>query len=204
MKKLTIILVLLCSTFNFAKTTADSLTKTNNIKKNLFSFYPFAIVGNSLAVSYERRIFSENALRLVLGFGSAEDSKYYSAKDFSEFFSELQFRIYPIKKKNDKLNYGFYLAPYLLAKTRSFTYTTYIQFPVFNDVTNKLNQNAFSGGVLVGYNLMFLERISLDLYVGGGMMTTNTKTPESANNNPINQYIKGINFHLGFNLGVSF
>lgn len=205
MKKALIVFILFLYQINFAKTGADTTVaiKKEN-RKNLFSFYPFAIGGSAIVVSYERKILSENALRIVIGFGSSEDQKLYDFKNYSELYSELQYRFYPISSLKSKYYNGIYMAPYILAKIRGYEKTITESEPIFTEITTKYNQNAFSGGLLIGYNHTFLERISLDFYLGGGMMLTNSKTPDFLRHIPINQYIRGVSFHIGFNVGFNF
>ncbi len=195
-----------------AQTKSDSV-KATKVRKNLLSLYPFAFAANSLTLSVERRITTENSLRFVAGFSSADESAYYSIKGLTEFYGEFQLRVHPIASKKLPYNNGFYVAPFLLAKTRSFTSKLLVVAnnnnnnsydpnnpPFYQELETK--QSAISGGVVIGYNYILIERISIDLYLGGGMMHTNKSVPENMINPTINEYGKGVKFHIGFNVGI--
>lgn len=212
MKKLLLILVLLFSIHSiYAQNSTDSVVKPKiEYRKNIFSFYPLGLIGNSLLVSFERRITTENALRGVFGFGSAENTSISNLNNLLELYGEIQFRIYPIQLKKDKLNYGFFVAPYFLAKHRSFSREVITNIPTgqftYIDKRETINtaQSAISGGVVVGYNYVFLERISLDFYLGGGMMYVDVKTPNDVRDLTINEYSNGVKLQIGLSVGISF
>lgn len=163
-------LALSCGAFSVF---AQELPK-NNVKLNLLQF-----VGKTISVEYERALnnnFSINgtvalmpkgALPFSSSFSSVvDDSSIIEDTKLGAFSLAVEGRYYTSKTKD--VMQGFYLAPFV--KYSKYDLNTLIEYTAV-DVDSQLpvsgNINAFSGGLAVGLQWIFSNRISLDWRIIG-------------------------------------
>lgn len=184
----------------------DSTAKDINYRKNkvIVCLYPFAFLGNSLTVGIEYKLFKYNSFRLILGYATAEQSNYYEVKNLNEFYSELQYRVYPNRKSINNMN-GIFFGMYGLAKTRSYDrMVSNNNFNFTSTTTQQFNNQAGGMGLIVGIQGILYRVISVDFYLGGGLILPVKSEANGISNNVINSYKKEVNFHTGISVGYTF
>lgn len=148
----------------------------NNVKLNLLP-----LVGSTISVEYERALnkdFSLNGTVALMPKGSlpfsssisslADDSAILDATKLGAFSLALEGRYYTSRTKEAMR--GFYLAPYVKYSTYNINSRVDFDVPSTNtksDIPISGNLNAFSGGVAVGLQWIFSNRISLDWRIIG-------------------------------------
>jgi len=198
MKKSIAILLLLASNALFAQ--------ENSLKTSLTD----ALLGH-FNLSYERALTEKGALAVKFGYWQPTSSLLMNKKAFTPeaynlqqsdggFNVSVEYRLYLSTKS--ALN-GFYVAPYLRFFNQSGLFEDEIDSRLF-DVNVKLN--TFGLGAQIGYQWVFNEAFTLDLYFfGAGVDRYGTKIkytlkqPDanfdySTITNDVNEVFKNINY----------
>jgi len=177
----------------------------NESKKDLEPFmvstYPFSFVGSSLAMGFEHRIGDKSALKVIPAYALSESNSFYNVNELEEVYVEAQYRFY----LGDQVLDGVFTGPYLLYKNMSFKSTSVTTNKIGNTGNPELKSfstSAINLGYFIGYQLVTNFHMSLELYVGGGMMSPNGAYKQLPDNT-FNVYKKGVVPHLGFSIGVN-
>ncbi|MFY0651017.1 MAG: hypothetical protein JXQ96_03240 [Cyclobacteriaceae bacterium] len=147
----------------------------------------------------------------MLGLGLTSTNNEYSESGYK---AEIQYRYYPLKftenegrKAGSKYHGGIYASIYLhhSYNVRSSPYYDYNN-PDPTPMENKRKILAFNPGVTIGYQKTFFEKLYLDVYVGGGIRTTNVSDSQSGfidyNDGIFDENYKGIFPKIGFSIGL--
>lgn len=192
MKKIAKIFTLLLVVVAFAAPSKsfaqESAGKKNIIKANLLS--PFV---GSYNFFYERALASKTSLQLGAGFVSLTSN----GTGFTGFSVTPEFRFYP----SGKSPRGFFVAPFARYNNLSLT----VKDGIGNE--GKATLTTVGGGLNVGYQWIFGDIISLDLFAGpvfnSGNVTveTNGFTEDSFS---VGSFSGGTGIRFGLTLGVAF
>ena len=179
----------------FALTTGAVQAQNNIFKINILS--PVVSTGS---VFYERTIADDKSLQLGLfytGF-SVGDTK------FSGFGVTPEFRKYLSSSK--QAPEGFYLAPFL--RYQSFNLETEYSNDWSSDsrtTTAEATYNTFGGGLLIGKQWVFIDRIVLDTFFGPSYNAGNIKAKDGADEETFETgAFGGFGIRTGVALGIKF
>jgi hypothetical protein len=161
----------------------------------------FSPVVRTLSLTYERA-FSDNIsgqLNFFYTFGGK-----IGDTQLSGFGITPEFRYYP---SGERMR-GFHLTPFI--RYQSFTLKTEYTDTDPNTFLTK-NEEAkatltgIGGGLLVGYQWLFGERISLDLFAGPAYISTSVKYEDTGSEDRFETgFIDGFGVRFGTTIGVAF
>ena len=174
MKKLPIVILILIGLSTFSQDLKKDL-------KNSLKFIPHKMIYNSLAVGYERDISTVTSLYFLSQVIYEEDATDYN----KGFVQSIGVKNYILKGKEVLAIYPtFYFMPYIQLGTFDYREEESDYYYNYDDsqnqtdtYVNKRNFIAYGGGFLMGLGLTFMERITVDLYFGGGVMLNNYTRP---------------------------
>lgn len=176
MKKLLVIAAIFSS--------ASAFAQQNAVKVNILS-----PIFSTINVSFEHALSETGSLQLGFYYTGASvgDTK------FSGFGITPEYRIYLSETPAIE---GFYLAPY--ARYQSYTLSTDID-------DSEATFSAFGGGVVIGKQWVFKERVTLDLFLGpnysSGKVEVKTGSEDSFD---IGGAFDGFGIRTGLTLGIAF
>jgi len=178
---------------------AQDVQRKNIIKINFLS--PFVSTGS---LFYERVIGSNTSIQLGLAYTGAkigigvDDA---SAKtSINGFYITPEFRYYASKKGAPK---GFFLAPYL--RYQNFTMKANVKsFPTSQTIESKATFSSFGGGIILGGQWLFNDRISLEVFGGPGYNAGNVKVTDGKEDDFALSGFGGFGFRFGATFGVAF
>lgn len=154
----------------------------NNVKLNLIP-----LIGKTLSLEYERAMNNSFSLNASVGYapkGSLPfrssisdlvESSIIDATKLGAFSLALEARFY--LNKNKGMLEGFYLAPF--AKNTKYSLDTQVDYEMMTvkgDIPVSGDVNAFSGGVAVGLQWIFANRLTLDWRIIGPSYGVSTGT----------------------------
>ena len=192
-----VLLLLATGTRSFAQIGALTEPTDRNVK-NVVSMYPFPFLANSFVLGYERKVSGVVGLKVIGGYTLADESNYYEVSNLEEFYVEGQLRRY-MGDSTSALK-GIYIAPYVLYK--QFAGEKPIHNGQFSQLT-AINASATGVGVVFGYQFLSKAGVTLDSYIGGGMLFSTGDSKEIPNLG-INPYRRGTALQIGVNLGFAF
>lgn len=176
MRKICLLIALL------ATAGAVKAQKENVIKINIFS--PIVSTFN---IQYERKLSATGSFQLgffYTGF-SAGDTK------FSGIGITPEYRFYLSETEAPK---GVYIAPFL--RYQDFTLTQ-------EATTSKGTLTNFGGGVIIGKQWLFKEKIALDIFIGPSYSTGSTKVTSGSSSFSTGAF-DGFGIRTGLCLGFAF
>ena len=151
-----------CIYANGQKSKSDTLLRSS-VRLSFLNF-----VDNTFFVGYEYLFQKGNGLYAGLGSVYADNNDGYK----SGLRTEVQFKLYITKKWNERVNKRIYFAPYFTYKyieTGPNNYTG----ESFAPINVSINYyNSFCPGIIAGYNIAFLNKLSIDFFIGGGLKRT--------------------------------
>ena len=174
MKKLLILVAIFSSTAVFAQ--------QNVVKINILS-----PIVKTINVSFEHALSETGSLQLGLFYTgySVDETK------FSGFGITPEYRFY---LSSSPAPDGFYVAPF--ARYQSFKLTD-----DFTDSEGKFS--AFGGGLVIGRQWIFKERISLDLFLGPQFISGNVDVTDGEDSFNVDVF-DGFGLRTGITFGVAF
>jgi hypothetical protein len=168
--------------FLLLSSSLTSLAQENVIKINIFS-----PIVKTLNVSYERKLSATGSFQLGFFYTS------YNPNDtkFSGIGITPEYRFY---LSDTEAPAGFYLAPFV----------RYQNFKVENtSSSDKGTLSLFGGGLVIGKQWIFKEKISLDTFIGPQYTSGNVKVTSGQDSFDTNVF-DGFGVRFGLNLGFAF
>jgi len=174
----------MASTFVFAQ---DALVKVS----------PFHFLDGTIYTTYERAFNNNNSFALSGGYRLSDNGDEYG------WMGELQLRKYIFKPSINSSSESSLAGVYagLYGNGKYFVE----QFQTSNNFSQEYDVKQIEGGVLMGIQIIFSEKLSLDFFAGGGLRDSNF------DNKPIGLDLyspergyTGIVPKIGFDIGVSF
>jgi hypothetical protein len=156
--------------------------QSNAVKVNIL-----APVVRTFSISYERKVSETGSAQLAFFYTG------YSVSNtkFSGYGLTPEYRVY--LSEAGAIN-GFYVAPFL----------RYTNFNLKDETSNDdATLSAFGGGVLIGRQWVFKERVTLDLFLGPKYMSS-TLSGNSSNSSFKTDAFEGFGIRTGITLGVAF
>lgn len=160
--------------------TANAQSKGNVIKINIFS--PIVKTFN---IQYEKTLTATSSFQLgffYTGYSSG-------STDFSGFGITPEYRAYLSETDAPK---GVYIAPFL--RYQNFTLT---------DGGNKGTFNSFGGGLIIGKQWIFKEKVALDIFIGPSYSSGSAKTTSGSGTFDTGVF-DGFGIRTGLCLGFAF
>lgn len=176
--------ILLCALFCAGVTTGFS--QSNAIKINILS-----PILNTINLSYEHALNESSSLQL--GF-------YYTGVKISDlkyagFGITPEYRFYLSETPAPD---GVYLAPFVRYQSVKLTETT---------STYEANLTAIGGGVIIGKQWLFKQKITLDIFLGPSYNSGSTEVKDTGNGSgdvSVSGAFDGFGLRAGITLGLAF
>lgn len=174
----------LLSTIAFVVMASAAIAQSNAVKINLLS-----PVARTINLAYERAISENGSIQLGFFYTGAKiaDTK------IDGFGITPEYRIY---LSSTPAPNGFYVAPFL----------RYINFKAEDKTDNTINKatvTQFGGGVVVGRQWVFKERVTFDLFIGPKYQGTDIKVT-SGQDSFSGSLFNNFGIRGGITLGVAF
>lgn len=175
-------IVCCCLAVGLAMVNTSSYGQGNVVKINIFS--PIVKTFN---VAYEKKINATSSAQLGFFYTG------YSTGDtkFSGFGITPEYRFY---LSDTEAPQGVYVAPF--ARYQSFKLED-------KSLNNKGEFTAFGGGLIIGKQWIFKERVSLDIFIGPAYFTGDTKVTSGTNTFDTDAF-DGFTIRTGLTLGIAF
>lgn len=185
MKKFTLLAIALVSfTFAFAQ------QKSTTIKTN-----PLSLAVGNINLSVEKAVGEQTSFQMQAGYwlgGSVGDTK------FSGFFLTPEFRFY---MTDHGVPQGFYLAPFLRyeslsAKSKESAFST----------EGKATLSRIGGGAGIGYQFLFGDKITWDIFMGPKYMSNKVKYSDGSSSETIDvdRFAGNFGLRFGTTVGIAF
>jgi len=184
MKRTILVFTLLMAAFVSAFAQGE---RTNVVKINLFS-----PIVSTVSVFYEKALSDQNSFQINFFYtgASIEDTQ------FRGFGLTPEYRFY--LSENKVAPAGFYLGPFL-------------RYQNFNLSANDGSQDdaeatlsTFGGGVLVGGQWLFKDKIALDLFIGPSYNAGDLKVTDGSEDEFSTGILSGFGVRLGASIGYAF
>ncbi len=153
----------------------------NVIKLNIFS-----PIVKTLNMSYERKISESGSFQLGFFYTGYSDD----ISSFKGFGITPEYRMY---LSDTEAPEGFYLAPFV----------RYQKFDAEDEFGNEGTLSGFGGGLVVGKQWIFKEKVALDLFVGPSYVNTSFKQTAGTDEVDAGTF-NGFGVRFGLNLGFAF
>jgi hypothetical protein len=182
MKKLLITLLTIFSLSCFGQ---DALLKVS----------PFHLIDGTFYSSYERIVGNDRSLYLAGGYRLSDNG------DDKGWMGELQIRKYLFRLKsastNQSLLSGFYSGLYGNGKYFS-------EYDKYDSFTEDFEIKQIEGGVIMGLQLVFHKKLSVDFFLGGGLRVSEITGDREYDELFSPRGYTGIVPKIGFEVGVAF
>lgn len=176
----------------FAVLFLTTITIANGQVKNAIKFNIFSPVVRTGSFFYER-ILSESS---SLNFGFLFTKASVGDTDFKGWAFTPEYRFY---LGETAAPHGFYVAPYL--RYQSFTLTDEDSYEM---EYSKAEMTGFGGGLLVGRQWLFKERVTFDLFIGPSYTKADMKVKSGDENDFETGSWDGFGVRAGVTLGIAF
>ena|ERR1041385_1829410 len=157
---------------------------TNAIKINLLS-----PVARTFNIAYEKAINESGSFQLGFFYSGAK----ISDTKISGFGITPEYRFYLSQTPAPN---GFYVAPFL-------RYNSFTAQDNSNNTVNKATVTQFGGGVVVGRQWVFKERVTFDMFIGPKYQNTSTKVT-SGTDSFSGSLFNSFGIRGGITLGIAF
>lgn len=177
------------------------------IPKSGIYFQPFELITGSLRLGYEHRFRPDMSLLLLTSFARGSGwSEVYGLDDYSKTTWEAQYRYYPGGVALNGVyigGYGYYRHIGLGIQTQERVSNTSV-LPFIRG-----NAQAIGLGWMMGVQYLLVKRLTVDVYIGGGMKWAYFRGPTLKQIddytllriNSWDKYRNGVRVNLGISLG---
>lgn len=174
----------------------------DSVMKNTFGFAPISLATQTMSFFFEHEYKKGRSIKINPLIRYKEEMTYRSQIEVSSSYGLLLTNKYSIitEKNSDNMVMNLYFAPFAMysySHERDFRYdeyyitvlnpsydpdsyysTQYIQqsVPVYS--RRDMYFNSLSGGMLVGVEFTVLKKLTIDLYLGGGLRRTKDNLSE--------------------------
>ena len=149
-------------------------------------------------------------MSLMFSAGVTSRERWFDDTQEFGFQEDLQLRFYVLPPKNTSAgNKGFfyfkglYAGPYLSHRYRNQTLSVF-DWILQQNVPTQQNVNEFSGGVLLGAQMAFGNRLFMDVFTGGGVKRSFGRDDDVRGVSILEVGYNGVIPKFGFQLGVGF
>lgn len=208
MKKIILIIALMFGILSV--TSAQEQDETNTVKNYLNSvkFSTLTFINGTFQLSYERFLKTDKSLEFFAGYTYRDNWE-----DEREGFNfEIQYKYFVFESEGRKTVKRLYFAPYASFHYTDLTTEDYywIEYP---DEYRYSKENyiikSCRGGVLFGFNWILAKRITLDVYIGGGIRKTNNFDKDDDDDSYYGNDVwepgyNGIAPRIGLDVGINF
>ncbi|MDL5048621.1 DUF3575 domain-containing protein [Oscillatoria amoena NRMC-F 0135] len=157
-------------------------------QSNVIKFNILSPVVKTFNMSYERKINANSGFQLGFFYTGYSDDD--TGESFKGFGITPEYRFYLSETEAPA---GVYVAPFV----------RYQRFDAEDDFGNKGTLTAFGGGLVIGRQWIFKERVALDIFLGPSYVTSTFK--QTAGTNEIgSDTFDGFGVRFGVNLGLGF
>ncbi len=160
---------------------AFSQDKKNNLKLNIFS--PAL---KTLNLQFERKLKEDQSFQ----FGAFYTGYSNSGTSLSGFGFTPEYRLY---LTNVVLN-GVYIAPFM----------RYQSYTLSDDQNDKGTLSTFGGGLILGRQWLFKDKVTLDMFIGPSYNSGSVKVTSGVNNFDLTSSFDGFGVRAGVCFGFAF
>ena len=199
MNRLKLILIL---SFSCLFASAQDQAVKQDAFRNIFKISPLSFFSSTFQVSYERLTGSDKSLN----FSAALTYKDSENEAVTGYRGEFQFRYFILQHETPRAKRKLYFAPFIFDQYTDVTEHGYYYYPYQGPGDYSYKVNSFAAGVVGGVNWTFAKRFVMDIFVGGGVRTSNAKNINTYyyNDGLMGYAYKGIFPRVGFDLGFTF
>lgn len=183
---------------------ATAQTTPEPAYKGIVKFSPIQFMYNTFQLGYEQPISKTSSFNISGGITYVDNDNKYT----EGYTGEFQYRFYVLSQETSPENslHNLYIGPYLNFKYFNMQSTTYEYIwdgtnNVPTTVIKKEKFNAYNFGLIAGINNIVAKRFHIDLYIGGGLRTSDASVFDQS---MTDAGYKGIAPKFGFDLGVNF
>lgn len=204
-----LIAILFTSLRGFCQDSLDNSWK-HHPKKNAFKLHPQQFFAYNFMVGLERVLLKNNSIQVNVGVTAynSNSNSIYEDRSILGGSAELMYRAYLLPRI--KSLQGLYAAPFIKfqhvqIKEGEVTYISYPGTPVYTPAKDYYI-NSTMGGFIIGYQFLFGNVLTLDLYGGGGMKVSDSNQPNNTYGNDFTFYqnYTGVTPKIGGTIGVAF
>ena len=156
------------------------IPQQTHAQENLIKLNPLSLVIGTVNTSFEHKMNEKQSAQLGLGFVFIK----IAGVSYSGVFLTPEYRFFLTSDIKD-VPAGFYAAPFLRA--------SFLGFKEGGDSIT--NFNSIGGGAVIGYQWVWSERFSLDIFAGPSISTTS--------NDDVDARFTGIGGRLGAAVGIA-
>lgn len=173
----------------------------NEDYKSIIKFSPLQFVFNTFQLGWEMMDGKSGSFVINGGVCYVDNESRYK----EGYIGEFQYRMYVLRKETSAANtlHNLYLGPYINFKhftiEQKYYYDPY--YPPYGPYYDKETFNAYNFGVLAGINNVVAKRFHIDIFIGGGLRTSDSNMND---NDILEEGYKGIAPRVGIELGVNF
>jgi hypothetical protein len=191
MKKLFLAIILIVGIF------VSNLSQAQDGPKNIVKINFLSPIVSTASLFYERVISESSSVQLGLLYTGAGIGSGDTKTTIRGFAITPEFRYYLSEKGAPQ---GFFIAPYLRYQNYELTAKD-----AQTSTDEKATFSGFGGGVLVGGQWIFKQRISLEVFGGPGYTSRNVKYEGTATEEDFTfGGLSGVTFRFGATIGVAF
>jgi len=170
----------------------------------IVKFSPIQFLYNTFQLGYEQRMTKVSSFNISAGISYVDNDNKYT----EGYIGEFQYRYYILREETSTENtlHNFFIGPYVTFKyfnmeRKSYDYIWNGTTNISTTISEKDKFNAYNFGILAGINNVVAKRFHIDLYLGGGIRTSDASIFDKNFTDP---GYKGIAPKFGFDLGINF
>jgi len=211
MKKIILLISIFAVLFNIQSFAQKDTTRIDGV---IYSFVPQYLITKGIRIDIEKQItprsFIQFCPQFYLGENNNQNSSNMYEDDFfneEDDFNKIQggaLNVYhKVFANDDFLTKGVYFSYGL---SYSYFEIEYYEDYLGSTINTEATIQKYGGDILIGYQLFYNNKLSLDIYTGVGSrfstMDTNGSTRDKFNSNYFGYNYRGNLMHIGFRIGL--
>lgn len=177
-----------------------NIANAQSERKNVIKVNYLSPIVSTASLFYERVVGKNTSVQLGLAYTGAKIGAGDAKTSINGFYITPEFRYYASKKGAPT---GFFVAPYLRYQNLSLKATTSAAFG-FPATESKATFSSFGGGIVLGGQWLFGDRVSLEVFGGPAYNAGSIKTTSGDEDDFSIGGIGGFGFRFGSTLGIAF
>lgn len=180
-----------------------NIANAQSERKNVIKVNYLSPIVSTASLFYERVVGKNTSVQLGLAYTGAKVGAGDAKTSINGFYITPEFRYYASKKGAPT---GFFVAPYLRYQNLSLKVTTPAD-PFFGTsaTEDKATFSSFGGGIVLGGQWLFGDRVSLEVFGGPAYNAGSIKTEGTASEDDFSiGGIGGFGLRFGSTLGIAF
>lgn len=181
MKKIIFSLLLLASSTCFG---ADNDTLPERPVFGVVKFSPISFFASTMMVGYERALGNQTSFVFISGIVAKKSSDYQYEVLNLGVSAEIQLRQYLLSEENLKGLYtGIYGKFFYMETDFDYDPNSYPPYYPVDQPKENYDLARYSAGILAGYQFIIKNRVAIDVYLGGGILYSDSNYDSFIKNN---------------------